>query len=191
MPPTTLFSQLPSMFNRNFATAYLVPVVLFVAASFGLLADFGLLSSLFILLTTDSDSTDSNPAPIVTILANPAAAATIIAIILFVLLVVLWLLAITLLAANRAISRLLAGYGRFNPARLLAGREKRRYQKLLDERNDLENAHQESNNQAKQAEIQSRLGDLYQELAEQFPDSEEFLLPTRFGNTMRAFETGR
>jgi LysM domain len=160
-----VLGELPNLFDRNFAIGFFLPVVLFAAISYALMEAFHL-SSLVSFLRTE----------------NPLASTAIS-------LVLTWLIAALLLAMNRSLYMLLEGYGRFNPARLLAGREKRRYRKLLDEKSRLEQAYRrESNNPAKQEEILSRLGDINLTLAEQFPDNEDFLLPTRFGNTLRAFE---
>ncbi len=159
-----MLGEVPKLFDRNFFVGYFLPVVLFGAASLGLIRAFGL-SSLLAFLGTDA-------------LANTA-----------IILLLSWLIAILLLAVNRSLYMLLEGYGRFNPARLFMWREKERYRRLLHEKDELEKTyHREANNSAKQDRILSRRGALRRQLAEQFPDNEVFLLPTRFGNTMRAFE---
>src|SRR5215204_5353735 len=133
----SVLGQLPKLFDRNFAIGYLLPVVVLVTVSFGFITEFDLSASLLPLLTTDNA------------LANTT-------------LIVLgsWLLAILLMAINRSLFRLMEGYGRFNPARLFAGREKRRYRNLLAKKNALEKAYWESDSQSKSQEIQTQLDDI-------------------------------
>src|SRR5215203_6001178 len=102
-------------------------------------------------------------------------------------LVIAWLIAVFLLALNRPLYMLLEGYGRFNPAALLSGREKARFRKLISEKEKLEQSYwREANNTSKQEDILSRLGQINEDLAMKFPDKEDLVLPTRFGNTLRA-----
>lgn len=163
-----MLGQLPNLFDRNFAVGFFLPVVAFIAVSYGLMNAFDL--SLVVPLFTATDPTSA--------LAGTA-----------ISLIIAWLAAAFLLATNRSIYMLLEGYGKFNPAKLFGWREVQRYQKLTVEKKKLGQAYfRASNDPSKQDEVNWRLGEIDLQLAEQFPDSEQFLLPTRFGNTMRAFE---
>jgi hypothetical protein len=160
-----LFGQLPKLFDRNFVIGYFLPVVLFAAASYGVATGFGVSGSLgsesLSLLTKESV-----PANTATIALVPLVTTTIIAL-------GLWLVAVLLLAMNRPLYQLMEGYGEYNPARLLVWKEKRRYNRLQARKR-------------RATEYAEKHYLKYQE-AEQFP-AEDDLLPTRFGNTIRAWE---
>jgi hypothetical protein len=87
--------------------------------------------------------------------------------------VAVWLVAIALMALNRPLIRLLEGYGDFNPLRLFASSEEFRFRILSSIVQDEANA--------------GYRGALMT-LAREFPHEERWLLPTRFGNAIRAFE---
>jgi len=82
------------------------------------------------------------------------------------------------------------GYGRFHPAQLFAGGERKRFLALKAEYQKLDAAYD-----AKQAEggatfikHRARFDAVSKRLADRFPDEEHWLLPTALGNTIRAFE---
>lgn len=85
-------------------------------------------------------------------------------------------LALILLALNRGLYRFKEGYGRYNPLRLLSFVQRQRYRQLKRNADAFPDA---------SAERQVAM----LKLAEDYPIAEEFLLPTAFGNTIRAFET--
>jgi hypothetical protein len=86
----------------------------------------------------------------------------------------LWLIALFFLATNRAIYQLMEGYGNYNPLRLVAWKEKRRLKQLQKRINANE-------------KYSPEWYELRYNRVEQFPP-ESHMLPTRFGNILRAFE---
>jgi hypothetical protein len=93
---------------------------------------------------------------------------------------------ILLLATNRDLIRLMEGYGRLNPAHVFQGFERRRYRKLKDEILELNKI--KSEQKGFTHELNKKRTQLMVKLVERFPDEEDWLLPTAFGNTIRAFE---
>src|SRR5262245_57914640 len=98
-----MFSELPKLFDRNFAIAYFLPVGLFMVASAWLLNAIGDWSKIATIFTGNTlfDAT----------LAVFAA----------------WIVGILLLVLNREIYRFLEGYGGYNPLQLLNNRAKQAY----------------------------------------------------------------
>lgn len=164
-----MFGKLPELFNRDFVVGYFLPTITFIVCSLLLLGKFGLLPNSLV-----PDAANQIDVLIGT---------TIIGLIS-------WLLSVLLLATNRDIIRLMGGYGRFNPTCLLSVIEKRRYLALLQEKEDIDKKYNTavSQNQDFPAELRRERNRLSQKIAERFPDDETWLLPTSFGNTIRAFE---
>jgi hypothetical protein len=100
------------------------------------------------------------------------------------------LLSVSLLVLNRELYRLLEGYGDINPIRLFRFLEKIRFEDLSDEFAKVESelAVFDEKNETAPAALERRWTNLRRDLTEQFPDESEYLLPTAFGNTIRAFE---
>jgi hypothetical protein len=98
-------------------------------------------------------------------------------------------LSILLLALNRPIVRTLEGYGKLNPFKLLLRGRQRIYAEkikpLLEGKKRLEEARR--TNRAAESEIPDFAARLY-EAVQSYPDEAEHVLPTSFGNVMRAFE---
>jgi hypothetical protein len=161
-----VFGQLPKLLDRDFIVGYFLPVLTFVAASLGLSARFGGTS---IVLPLDQSSILLS-----TVVLGLASA----------------LGGVILLILNRDIIRLMEGYGRLNPARLLAWIEKRRYKKYSSNisKLTLERDSFISKSTEVPQELQTRRNQLIWQIAERFPDREDNLLPTALGNTIRAFE---
>lgn len=164
-----MFGKLPELFDRDFAIGYFLPTATFMVASLTLINRFGLLPKIL----------DINTASQVDVLVGT----TIIGL-------VSWLVSVFLLATNRDILRFMEGYGRLNPVRLFGAIEKRRYQKLQAAKSKLDNECLSCSSEKQQLPKNLRLEriKLYQEAAEKFPDEEDWLLPTSFGNAIRAFE---
>jgi hypothetical protein len=161
-----VFGELPKLFDRDFAIGYFLPLMAFFAAGFGMAAAFGL-DSLFGSVTSQ----------------NPIISTTIVALLA-------WLAGIILLALNRDIYRLFEGYGAVNPFRLLRRFEVKRYRALESCINEL-TVQQRTLTTAGQsipADDLFKRGRLMRQMAEEFPDQEHWVLPTAFGNTLRAFE---
>src|SRR5947209_9422506 len=104
--------------------------------------------------------------------------------------IMLWLGGILLLVMNFSIIRLKEGYGPWNPFRLLGWREIARFRRLneeisllKDQRKTLEKLGLELD-----AKSSAQLTRLSEESAERFPELEELVLPTAFGNVIRAWE---
>ena len=158
-----MFSELPKLFERNFAMAFFMPVAIFIGVSLLLLDQYQLTQ---ILPTLNFDT---------------LVGATILGLIS-------WLGGILLLVTNRDMYRLMEGYGKFNPVKLVSKIQKRRYLKLNEKLDNLDDEFRELGN-AFPVEKRSVRNKIMKELAEHFPDNERWLLPTAFGNTLRAFET--
>ena len=164
-----MFSKLPELFGRNFATSYFIPIVVFLLASLVIFKDLTFFPFAISLSATDQ----------IEILLGT----TIIS--LFA-----WIGGFLLVSINRNIIRLMEGYGKYNPANFLMNLEKRYYRKLkrrismLDEKYIifLEKSQQPP------SDLVIKRNKLLREFVERFPDEERWLLPTSFGNTVRAFE---
>jgi hypothetical protein len=161
-----MFSELPKLFDRNFVVGYLLPVAVFLSAMLGVADIFDISSTLLPLI-------ESNPL---------IGTATIV--------LLSWLGGVLLLALNRTIIRIMEGYGRYNPVRLLERYEKRRFQQLCRDISKLDDERDSytSLGQDVPPKLRSERNQLMQEAAERFPDQERWLLPTVLGNTIRAFE---
>lgn len=165
-----MFGELSKLFDRNFVIGYFLPVALLAIATLALLAGFGLwlsvsdVLSFFSAPNTEASASENTAISTLAPLVNTT-----------IVVLVLWLFAVFLLALNRTVYRLMEGYGPANPARLLAWRERRRYRKLQERKKEVADDSRE--------ELR-----LLREEAVQFPPREHQLLPTRFGNTLRAFE---
>jgi hypothetical protein len=181
-----LFGELPRLFDRDFAIGFFLPVAAFVAASYGLLNAIDLWTRLFPAFTVDNALVYGS-----------------------ILVVASWFCAAFLLATNRFIYRLKEGY----PLTFINPRlnfwQRRRYKNLIDKSKELkttregfevqierERARPEEERvlaklemlQASVDELTTKRDKYLSQLAEEFPD-EKYILPTRFGNIMRSFET--
>ena len=110
-----MFSDLPKLFDRDFITGYFLPATVYVLATLTLIVEFGLLPMLVVLLPPGVQWE--------TLLGITAIG------------LVSWLLAISLLALNRWLLRLLEGYvlgdwGIFRIATFLRDRQIKRYVRL-------------------------------------------------------------
>ena len=99
-----------------------------------------------------------------------------------------WLGGILLLVTNRDMYRFIEGYGRYNPVKLVGSMQKRRFQKLHEKLEKLDDEYRNAGNNFPIKKRNER-NKIMKELADHFPDDERWLLPTAFGNTLRAFET--
>lgn len=94
-----------------------------------------------------------------------------------------WLAAVLLLALNDSLIRFKQGYGPFNPLRLLKPYQKNKWKRLESRVAELKEQY-EVQGEAKMAAYINAL----REQGCDFPDEERWLLPTAFGNAVRAFE---
>lgn len=154
-----MFSELPKLFDRNFAIAYFLPVGLFIAASTWLLKSVGYW------------------AKIETVLTGTTIVDTTLAILIG------WIVGILLLVLNREIYRFLEGYNTYNPLRIFGNRAKQKYKAKVTRKDWLDDNYSNLT-----ADERSERTKLMKELVESYPDREELVLPTAFGNALRAFE---
>jgi hypothetical protein len=101
--------------------------------------------------------------------------------------VVSWLGGILLLVTNRRLYRFLEGYGDWNPLKIFGGLQKKNYTRLLAEIEKLDEQFREQKDQFPR-ELRDKRNRLMREKVERYPDREGLLLPTSFGNILRAFE---
>ena len=161
-----MFGQLPGLFGKDFAIGYFLPATAIALAAAGVLALFGDLAVLLKLA--------ENEATLGTTLA----------------LAVVWLFSIVLMALNRSIVRFLEGYGAFNPLQVFLPLQVEQFRALTEEAAALKkpiDAAKAAGRKPDQEIAVSRARILIR-IAAGFPDKEEWLLPTRLGNAIRAFE---
>jgi hypothetical protein len=161
-----MFGELPKLFDRNFAVGFFLPVAIFITISGLILSQYGFAPNIIAFVATD-------------LLVGTT-----------ILGLLSWVGGILLLAVNRDLYRLMEGYGKYNPVKLFAWFEKRRYQKTVSELEKLDDEYRKCYQTKKEFPAKSRTkrNQLMRQLAEEFPDKEEFLLPTPFGNVLRSFE---
>ena len=154
-----MFSEIPALFDKNFAIGYLIPSIGLLLGIQGLLAAFGVAS-------VPGFLTEQN------VIVGSA-----------VIVVIGWLIGIVLAATNHDFIRFLEGYGSYNPLQIFLPWQKSRFNELKEEVRALENKGKDRTPQER-----DRLNELYLEQVTYFPDDEKWLLPTAFGNAIRAFE---
>jgi hypothetical protein len=162
-----LIEEADSMFlDRNFVIGYILPATAFLAVSLGLINAYGLLPDLLPL------------------------AETYMLLSILITFVVILIGGVCLFIINRAIVRFMEGYGKFNPAKLFAWVQKRRYEQLQETIDKLDEQFRRYISDGKEFpdELRKRRNELILQRVGQFPDQEIWILPTAFGNTIRAFE---
>jgi hypothetical protein len=160
-----MFSELPKLFDRNFTIGYFLPVSLFIAASAFL---WGYWSKIQTVLT-----------------GNASLEAALIVFDATLIVLTAWIIGVLFMVLNREIYRILEGYGNLNPLRLLQGRVESEFRKKRDRLRWLDN---EYSKQSFTEKLRKERNTLMKELANNYPDHEDLLLSTAFGNTIRAFE---
>ena len=159
-----MFSELSKLIGKNFAIGYFVPVVVFLSVllpTIQLLGDFEL--------------------PYQKVGQDLALLTSLVAL-------AIWLVAIVLVGFNKLIYRALEGYGVLNPLQFFHFIEKTQFGKLKAEFEVLYAKVVNSEGGRNSERDRSRLARLGQRLSQRYPDDERWLLPTSFGNTIRAFE---
>jgi hypothetical protein len=161
-----VFAELPKFFDRDFVVGYFLPVAVFLVSAIGIATGFNLWPSLIPTLQT-----------------NLLVQTTVIVL-------VTWLLATTLVVSNRSILQLLEGYGDYNPLKLIR-RQYRRYDELTAQLARLVREYEDCRHNGRPfpQDSQADLSNKQREFAEHFPGEREWVLPTAFGNTIRAFES--
>ena len=162
-----MFGELPKLFDRNFAVGFFLPTAIFITLSGAILDPYRFAPSLIGYLAAD-------------LLVGTT-----------VLGLLSWVGGIVLLAVNRDLYRLMEGYGKYNPVKLFGEFEKRRYAKARAKLKKLDDEYTQCLEAQKAFPTASRTrrNQVMRQLAEEFPDKEEYLLPTPFGNVLRSFET--
>lgn len=166
-----MFNKIPGLLERNFALGYLLPSLVWILASSKLLDQFDSLPLLFRFLQLfDVDTTF-----LITSVNG---------------LIIVLIGGIFLLAINRELIRFLEGYGKLNPIRLLYFIEKYKFNHIKSEIVKLDSQYLDcyKNGQEFSSRLNQKRAKLMIEIVQNFPDSEEWLLPTSFGNAIRAFE---
>ncbi|MEM8674336.1 MAG: hypothetical protein AAGF83_10750 [Cyanobacteria bacterium P01_G01_bin.67] len=159
-----MFGRVPNLFGKNFITSFLFSAALFVTAS------------CYIFLTFLS------PQELIAFILNQ----DILKYSTYLTVISLFF-AVFLQIANGEIIRIMEGYGILNPFKLVAWVEIRRFRKLYEEIRKVKKECRENKNNLSVALRQKR-NKLMMLKINRFPDEERWLLPTSFGNTMRAFE---
>jgi hypothetical protein len=161
---------LPELLGRNFAIAFFLPISAFLAANYFLL--------------TSSEMV--NQGSLASLAKQEPWLTTTMVVFLN------WLGGVFLLASNRLLLRTKEGYGLLqNPKSPFLRYQKWRWERLKSsvEKVDQEIDTHEQLGRETPSDLIRREIRLHRKLAEDFPDRDEFVLPTAFGNTIRAFET--
>jgi len=161
-----LLGELPKSFGKTFAVGYLLPAVAISIVILLIFETFGVNTHVPALF----ENKDVIGATFLTF--------------------AIWLFAVALMALNYPIIRLLEGYGRFNPFHLVGWRLTAEFRELRKSASSAEKTIGEAyaaNKEPDPADI-AQITDALDRLAAEYPDDEKWLLPTRFGNVIRAFE---
>lgn len=169
-----MLGKLPDLLNKNFVIAYILPNIILISGSYAVYIHFNdKVSASHPVLSSISESSALVGTTLVALLS--------------------WIGGILLLALNRDIIRILEGYGVFNPFRLLAlilPIEKRRFRRLRELKTELDKIRDEERAHGRDLSpsLRAKRREVATDLARRFPDSDEFVLPTSFGNVIRSFE---
>ncbi len=161
-----MFGELPKILDRNFAIGYLLPASVFVLAEASFVVWMKWWSWLQFVSRTKDGTLE-------------------LSILTYLLFMLALVLALGLLVLNYGTIRLLEGYFWLHPPKAL---EKSRFRRLDKKIEHLESRYRENPMGPCAERILERRGRLLQEKATRFPNLEKHLLPSAFGNTIRAFE---
>jgi hypothetical protein len=160
-----MFGELPRLFDRNFAISFFFPIVIFFVLSGVVISpyefSFGIINYLEV---------------------NLLVGTTVIGFLC-------WLAGIMLLALNSNLINFLSGYGVLNPLKFFKGFEKQRFRHTLEDVKNLDDEYRDCLDANEEFSAKSRLkrNKLMFTLASDFPDHEDFLLATPFGNAIMSF----
>jgi hypothetical protein len=160
-----LFGELPKIFGKEFLIGHFLPAAVFFVAA-AIAADLSGSFPVFDLLKKTFVEVEEKK----------------LAFNLGFTLLLVWAVATLLLVLNFKLIRVLEGYGAVNPARLLKWRSLRLFDQLNARVDRISEKPRISN-----AELSERRR-LRTRLANEFPEQRNLVLPTRFGNVVRAFE---
>jgi hypothetical protein len=156
-----MFSQLPKLLDRDFAIGFFLPSATLAGWIFAIIDGFGF-------LTTPPN------------LNSWASTAVGIAIV--------WLAAIALMALNRPIMRCVEGYGGWRLLMPLQRKAKKYFQDKIAPALAQQSAIDEARARGESPIVPDGHPDKLRYAVERYPDAEEWVLPTRFGNAFRALE---
>ena len=165
-----MFAKLPDLLGKNFVIGYLLPAFAFIILNYLIDGEYNFLPNNISLSYLQQVSLTEQ--------------ITILALLSFIA-------GILLLIFNRDIIVLIEGYGKYNPFRILQKRQKSRFKKLQKNisATEQEYCQYSDRNQIVPLKIQQKYQDLLEAKTRNFPDREQLVLPTSFGNILRAFET--
>lgn len=164
-----MVGALPALFGKLFLIGYLIPAAAILLASAGVF-DLHMESGFYAVAKSVVASTDEK----------------VVAIRIGFFVVVVWVFAVLLMASNLAIIRSLEGYGDANPARLLKWRTVGLFIRLSRRRAEIDLERKTKGTLPPEVAIEERK--VLAQLGTEFPEREDLVLPTRFGNVVRAFE---
>ena len=98
-----------------------------------------------------------------------------------------WIVSIFLLVLNRDIYRILEGYKKYNPLKIFEKRAKKVYNNKVARLKKLDDEYNK-NGLNFPDDLHKERWILMKDLAQKYPDTEDSVLPTAFGNALRAFE---
>jgi hypothetical protein len=160
-----LFGELPKLFGKEFLIGYFLPATVLILAA-AILADLSQAIHISKFLKRIFIEADEKK----------------LAIHLSIMVILIWAFATFLLVTNFKLVRILEGYGTLNPARLLKYWSLHLFDKLnaritwINTQRPLSEHHLSERRR------------LRMQLSNEFPESRHLVLPTRFGNILRAFE---
>lgn len=162
-----MFSELPGFFDRNFIVAYFLPSLLFVLSAYWLLGEFGVEPDIVKIIGDD--------------LYKEATLLGIISLIA----------AVFLLSINFQVFRFFEGYGKYNPLIFLQKFHERKFQRLEEKKHLLNEELRIARAAGDDDEIDrinAQRIHYFSYAADNYPPKKSRLLPTAFGNAVRAFE---
>ncbi|MDM8519782.1 hypothetical protein QUF64_07025 [Anaerolineales bacterium HSG6] len=206
-----MFGELTDLLSKKFAVSYLLPVTLFVMVSYGIMSEFKAVPTIPALGDDTPELVMPDNVTVIYLFMDDMETNTD-EIEVFVMVTIigflLWGGGFMLLAMNRFILRVMEGYGKYNPFRILdrLGEPSDRFQQNLSnqlppwlkrflpsalltvgEKKRLEKLKQEIAVLGQQGDSRQR-DRLLRKQRQEFPEKEDRLLPTSFGNAIRAFE---
>jgi hypothetical protein len=158
-----MFTELPKLLDRNYMVGFLLPAAVLAGLCWWILALHGLVPK----SPLDSDSQ--------ALIGGTAA------------LLMVWLVSILLLALNRQVDRLIQGYG-WTGLGLAATREREKFEAHAAPVLELQAAIDKARSEGREAAAPMGFGLRLARVAERYPDELRWLLPTRYGNRIRAAE---
>jgi hypothetical protein len=160
----SLFAEFPKLFGRTFAIAFFLPATIFSLLIYAVLRSYEVIADYPIFLPNGLLGIG------VAIFVN-------------------WLIAILMMALNRSLVRLLGGYGSRNPLQIGKLRTRRQFQRtiqpLFDEAAAIDRARVANAPEPPQS---PNFAQRLMHAVANYPSDTYYVLPTRLGNIMRAFE---